>query len=160
MGLRRGPAGEQGHLADAATTIESLKERVKTFADERRWEPYHSPKNVAMALACEAAELMEPYRWLDCDESRGFTDDPANRQAVADELADVTILILNMSLSTGIDVSEAVLQKLVKNAEKYPAPQSTPRDRGDDRATGVAIDGLCRRRLGGGQHAAPRPDAP
>jgi len=111
-----------GHLADAATTIEALKERVRTFAAERPWEPYHSPKNVAMALAVEAAELMEPFRWLDCEESRRFTDDPANRQAVADELADVTILILNMSLSTGIDVSEAVLQKLVKNAAKYPAP--------------------------------------
>src|SRR5262245_19854381 len=90
-------------LADATTTIDALNEAVRRFAAERRWEPYHSPKNVAMALAVEAAELMEPFRWLECEESRRLTSDSAQRQAVAEELADVTILVLNMSLSTGID---------------------------------------------------------
>jgi NTP pyrophosphatase (non-canonical NTP hydrolase) len=107
-------------VADATTTIETLKDAVRRFAAERRWEPFHSPKNVAMALAVEAAELMEPYRWLECDESRRLTDVADQRQAIADELADVTILLLNMSLSTGIDLSQSVVDKLAKNALKYP----------------------------------------
>lgn len=109
-------------MADASTTIGALKDAVRRFADDRNWEPYHSPKNVAMALAVEAAELMEPFRWLNCDESRRFVMAPDQRQAVADELADVAILVMNMSLATGIDISEAVTQKLAKNAVKYPAP--------------------------------------
>jgi NTP pyrophosphatase (non-canonical NTP hydrolase) len=75
-----------------------------------------------MALAVEAAELMEPFQWLEGDESRRLLNDPEQRQAVAEELADVAILVLNMSLSTGIDVSEAITAKLAKNAIKYPAP--------------------------------------
>ena len=75
-----------------------------------------------MALAVEAAELMEPFQWLEGDESRRLLNDPEQRQAVAEELADVAILVLNMSLSTGIDVSEAIIAKLAKNAIKYPAP--------------------------------------
>jgi NTP pyrophosphatase (non-canonical NTP hydrolase) len=109
-------------VADATTTIDSLKEAVRRFAAERRWDPYHSPKNLAMALAVEAAELMEPFRWLECEESRRLTDAPEQRQAVSDEMADVGILLLNLSLSTGIDLSEAITIKLAKNAEKYPAP--------------------------------------
>jgi NTP pyrophosphatase (non-canonical NTP hydrolase) len=108
-------------VADATTTIDSLKDAVRRFAEERRWEPYHCPKNLAMALAVEAAELMEPYRWLECEESRRLTDTTQARQAVAEEMADVAILLLNMSTSTGIDLSEAITSKLVKNAEKYPA---------------------------------------
>jgi dCTP diphosphatase len=75
-----------------------------------------------MALAVEAAELMEPFQWLEGDESRRLLNDPEQRRAVAEELADVAILVLNMSLSTGIDVSEAIIAKLAKNAIKYPAP--------------------------------------
>ena len=112
-------------MADATTTIESVKEAVRRFAAERQWEPYHSPKNVAMALAVEAGELMEPFRWLECDESRRLTDDA--RQAVAEELADVAILALNMSLSMEIDLSEAITAKLAKNAVKYPPPNPAGR---------------------------------
>ena len=86
-----------------------------------RLAPGHSPKNIAMALVCEAAELMEPFRWLDCDESRSFADDPVRREAVADEMADVAVLLMNMSLATGIDLSDAIAAKMVKNAVKYPA---------------------------------------
>ena len=108
-------------MADATTAIGSLKEAVRTFADDRNWATYHSPKNIAMALAIEAAELMEPFRWLECDESRRLIADDSQRQAVADEMADVGILLLNMSLSTGIDLSDAIEMKLKKNAVKYPA---------------------------------------
>ena len=110
-------------MADDSTTIGTLKLAVRRFADERQWEPFHSPKNLAMALAAEAGELLEPFLWLECSESRQRMTDAPFRQAVADEMADVAILLMNLSLATGIDLSDAVSSKIVRNAEKYPAPQ-------------------------------------
>jgi NTP pyrophosphatase (non-canonical NTP hydrolase) len=110
-------------VADATTTFGTLKEAVRQFAAERFWEPYHSPKNTSMALAVEAAELMEPFRWVEPEASRHLTADPAKREAIADELADVTILILN-SLSLDLDLSDAVAMKMRKNAVKYPPGQT------------------------------------
>jgi NTP pyrophosphatase (non-canonical NTP hydrolase) len=118
--MRRRRIGN-AEVADATTTLGELKEAVRRFAAERHWGPYHSPKNLAMALAVEAAELMEPFRWLQCDESRALTDDAAQREAVADELADVLNLLLNLSLSLDIDLSNAFAAKMIKNAQKYPA---------------------------------------
>lgn len=119
---RRILAGDSSNMPDATTTIADLKDAVRRFAAERSWEPFHSPKNIAMALACEVGELLEPYRWVECEASRTLTGDPAMRLAVADELADVACLLFNMSLSTGIDLSDAVRDKMVRNAIKYPAP--------------------------------------
>jgi dCTP diphosphatase len=110
-------------LADATTTLGALKEAVRRFTAARHWEPYHSPKNLAMALAVEAAELMEPFLWLGTDESRGLTADPAKREALADELADVLYLLVNLSLSLDIDLSDAFTAKMAKNALKYPAKE-------------------------------------
>ena len=111
-------------MADATTTFGTLKEAVRQFAAERFWEPYHSPKNLSMALAVEAAELMEPFLWVEPEASRHLTADPAKREAIADELADVTILLLNLSLSLDIDLSDAVAMKMRKNAVKYPPGQT------------------------------------
>ena len=108
-------------MPDASTTIGSLKDAVRAFADERQWEPFHSPKNISMALACEVGELLEPFRWLTGDESRQACADPATRGAIADELADVACLLFQFSVASGIDISDAVRAKMVKNAVKYPA---------------------------------------
>ena len=118
-------------MADATTTVAVLKEAVRRFAAERHWEPFHNPKNLCMALASEVGELIEHYRWVECEESRRLTDDPDRRLAVADELSDVACLLLNLSLSTGIDLSDAIESKMIRNAIKYPAPTAgTPGDRG------------------------------
>jgi NTP pyrophosphatase (non-canonical NTP hydrolase) len=109
-------------MADATTTVAALKDAAAAFAAARQWEPYHSPKNLAMAIACEVGELLEPLRWLTADESFAACRDPASRAAIADELADVFNLLMLFSLHSGIDVSEAVTAKLAKNATKYPAP--------------------------------------
>ena len=109
-------------MADDSTTVAALKGKAVAFAAARRWEPFHTPKNLAMALACEVGELLEPFRWLTGDESLAACRDPATRAAVADELADVFNLLMLFSLHSGIDVSQAVTAKLVKNAVKYPAP--------------------------------------
>lgn len=120
VGGRDDPKGWSA-LADDATTLGTLKQAVRRFADERQWEPFHSPKNLAMALAAEAGELLEPFLWLECGESRQRINEPVFRQSVADEIADVAILLLNLSLATGIDLSDAVTSKMVRNGEKYPA---------------------------------------
>lgn len=109
-------------MADATTTVGALKDAAGAFAAARRWEPFHSPKNLAMALASEVGELVEPFRWLTADESYAVCRDPATREAIADELADVFNLLMLFSRHSGIDVSEAVAAKLVKNERKYPAP--------------------------------------
>jgi NTP pyrophosphatase (non-canonical NTP hydrolase) len=110
-------------MSDANTPVEALKSIVHGFARERDWEPYHSPKNLVMAIASEVGELVEPFRWLTEDESRRFVrDDAVFREAVADEMADVFTLLLQLSVHTGIDLSDALRAKVVKNAVKYPAP--------------------------------------
>jgi NTP pyrophosphatase (non-canonical NTP hydrolase) len=115
-------------MSDETTTVAALKAVTRRFAAERDWDPYHSPKNLAMALAGEIGELVVPFRWLTEDESRSVVyADPAVRRAVADELADVFSLLLQLSQHTGIDLSEALREKMARNATKYP-----PAARGTD----------------------------
>jgi dCTP diphosphatase len=109
-------------MPDATTTVAALKEKMRRFVAERAWEPYHSPKNLAMALAVEAAELLEHFLWVDAEGSRTFVRDPDRRAAIADELADVAGQVLNLCNVLGIDLSDAVEAKMAKNAVKYPAP--------------------------------------
>lgn len=109
-------------MADQTTPVAALKEAIHAFAQARQWEPYHSPKNLAMALASEVGELCEVFRWLTDGESRAAASDTALRTAIADELADVANIVMLLSVHTGIDLSDAVMAKLAKNAIKYPAP--------------------------------------
>ena len=108
-------------MADATTTLATLKEEMRQFVAVRAWEPFHSPKNLAMGLAVEAAELMEHFLWVDCAGSYEVARDPALGEEVADELADVACHLLNLSNVLGIDLSDAIQAKMVKNALKYPA---------------------------------------
>jgi len=110
-------------MPDGATTLGELKAAVKRFNDERAWEPYHTPKNLVMGLAVETAELMEHFLWVEGPASREMTQNPDRREAIADELADVTCHLLNLSMALGIDISDALTAKLVKNARKYPVEQ-------------------------------------
>jgi len=109
-------------MADDTTPVAALKEAIRRFAEARGWEPYHSPKNLVMALASEVGELCDLFRWLTPEESRSAAADPVLREAIADELADVANIVLLLSLHTGLDLSEAIDAKLQKNAIKYPAP--------------------------------------
>ena len=110
-------------MSDANTTIAQLREAVHRFAEERAWEPFHSPKNLVMGLAVETAELMEHFLWLECDASRNVCQDAGKKQEIADELADVACHVFNLSNALGIDLSEAVRAKMIKNALKYPVEQ-------------------------------------
>lgn len=109
-------------MPDATTPVESLKDGIRRFASARGWEPYHTPKNLAMALASEVGELCDILRWLTAEESVAAASDPKTREAISDELADIANIVLLLSVHTGIDLSDAVAAKMTKNAIKYPAP--------------------------------------
>jgi NTP pyrophosphatase (non-canonical NTP hydrolase) len=109
-------------MPDGVTPIAELKDAIRRFAEVRGWEPYHTPKNLVMALASEVGELCDVFRWLTPEESIAAGQQPQTRVAVADELADVANILFLLSDHLGIDLSEAVTAKMVKNAVKYPAP--------------------------------------
>ena len=110
-------------MPDADTTLGSLKLAVARFADERSWGQFHSPKNLVMGLMVESAELMEHFLWMELEESRTLVQDPTKRQAIGEELADVACYLFNLSNVLGIDLSEEVSDKMIKNAVKYPVEQ-------------------------------------
>jgi NTP pyrophosphatase (non-canonical NTP hydrolase) len=107
-------------MPDTTTTVQELRAAMAHFVHERDWEQFHSPKNLVMGLSVEAAELMEHFLWIESEASRGVAGDPVKLGEIADEMADVTCYLLALCNSLGIDLSEAVRAKLVKNARKYP----------------------------------------
>lgn len=107
--------------SDHDTKIADLRARVAAFVAVRDWGQFHAPKNLAMALACEAAELMEPFLWVDASASHRVTDDPRRRAAVEAELADVAICLFNLCNVLGVDLAAAVERKLAEADAKYPA---------------------------------------
>ena len=119
-------------MADNTTTVAELRRIVETFVAERDWRQFHTPKNLAMSLAIEAAELMEHFQWLTADESRAIAEDAAKRSAAGEELADVICYALAMANELGIDVADSMLDKMRKNAIKYPASQMRGRWGHDD----------------------------
>ena len=114
---------------DDDTTVATLRRELAAFVHEREWEQFHDPKNLAMAIATEAAELMEHFRWVKNDPSRELVQDPAARQAIADELADVLAFALSFANAADIDITTALRAKMAKNAEKYPADRYRGRSR-------------------------------
>jgi len=114
-------------MADANETVLALRQAMQAFVDERDWGQFHTPKNLAMSIAIEAAELMEHFQWLEVPESVTRGHDPARREQIADELADVCCYVLSLANALDLDLSSAVRSKLVKNAEKYPVEQSRGR---------------------------------
>ena len=110
-------------MSDTSTTVEELKQLVHRFVVERDWEQFHSPKNLSMALAIEAAELMEHFQWIDLQASRDIANDPEKLAAVGEELADVFAYGLALADVLGLDLADTVRAKMVKNTEKYPADE-------------------------------------
>ena len=101
--------------------IKAMQKRLRDFAAAREWQSFHSPKNLAMALMVESAELLELFQWLTTEQSHTLTQEPADREKVSDEIADVFLYLLQIADRTGIDLEEAVEKKLIKNALKHPA---------------------------------------
>lgn len=112
-----------GGMNDQTTTVGELRKLVDDFVEERDWQQFHSPKNISMALAIEASELMEHFQWVTIDASRAVTDEPKKLAAVGEELADVLAYTVAMANSLGIDLASTLEAKMVKNAKKYPAEE-------------------------------------
>lgn len=123
-GLRAGSAwrllARMNPMTDTKTTVAELRERVMAFAREREWEQFHSPKNLSMALAAEAGELMEPFLWAESSVSLAVVNDPKKRPAIEAELADVVVYALEFANICGIDLAAAIETKMAANAKKYP----------------------------------------
>lgn len=118
---------------DAHTTVGDLRKAVADFVNDRDWQPFHTPKNLSMSIAIEAAELMECFQWLTTEQSRAAVKEPDERAAVADELADIVIYCLSLSNALDLDVSSAVLGKLKANEHRYPADEFRGRFRRPER---------------------------
>lgn len=98
-----------------------FRDKLRAFAEARDWDQFHSPKNLSMALMVESAELMEHFQWLTEKQSAELS--PEVKQAVGEELSDILLYLVRLSDKLGIDLREAALHKLEKNALKYPAEQ-------------------------------------
>jgi len=114
-------------LTDSQTTLSDLKTRILAFARERDWEQFHAPKNLSMALAAEAGELMEHFLWVGAEASGEIVRNPAKKGKIEEELADVVIYALEFANVTGIDLSAAIERKMAANALKYPVEKARGR---------------------------------
>lgn len=103
----------------APDRLDALRERLQAFVRERDWEQFHSPKNLAMAMIVEAAELVELFQWATEQQSREL--DTAQRERAAEEIADTFIYLLRLADVMGIDLIAAAQAKMTQNALKYPA---------------------------------------
>jgi NTP pyrophosphatase (non-canonical NTP hydrolase) len=112
---------------DEQTTIRALRESVSKFRDERDWLKDDSPRNLAISISVEAAELLEHFQWKTDRQIREAVKDRAKKNEISDEIADILILCLGFSDLIGIDISKAIEAKLKKAAEKYPVIKTSLR---------------------------------
>jgi NTP pyrophosphatase (non-canonical NTP hydrolase) len=103
-------------------SVEDVLKRIRQFRDERDWMKFHDPKNLAMSISIEAAELLEHFQWKTGEEAVEYA--VKNREAIADEIADVAIYLLEFADNVGVDLVTAVHRKLDKNAAKYPVEKA------------------------------------
>lgn len=108
-------------MSDATTPVSDLRDLVRRFVKARDWNQFHSPKNVAMALAVEAAELMEHFQWMSVEASRSVVHDAVRLEAIGEELADVVCYAVAMANELDLDISSIVRRKMAKNERKYPS---------------------------------------
>ena len=108
-------------MGDKKSTLDQVKKKIREFVRERDWEQFHSPKNISMSIAVEAAELMEHFQWLTEEQSRDLLKDKNKREEIEDELADIAIFILDFCNLFNIEFEEIIKTKLKKTAGKYPA---------------------------------------
>jgi dCTP diphosphatase len=114
-----GAALDSASGADAVDTLTQLRALTRAFAAERDWQQFHTPKNLAMALSVEVAELVEHFQWLHTGELDEL--DERKREGIRHEMADVLLYLVQLADRTGVDLRAAALEKLRMNGEKYPA---------------------------------------
>lgn len=117
------PCGRPAGMAEPdLPDLPELQRRLAAFAAARRWEPFHTPKNLAMALVVEAAELAEIFQWRTPEESLDVMADEPTAARVRDEMADVLSYLLQMATVCGVDLRAALAAKIARNETRFPAP--------------------------------------
>jgi len=111
------------YKTDDITTVQELKKRMHDFTDARNWTTAHNPKNLAMSIAIEAAELMEHFQWGQIDDYTDGKVTPEKREEIAMEVADVMVYLLSFCRSLDIDLSTAVMKKMDKNELRFPVEE-------------------------------------
>ena len=119
-------------MSDQQTTVAELRQLVREFVDARDWQQFHSPKNLSMSLAIEAAELMEHFQWLTIEQSMRVAQDADKLASVSEEIADVFCYLLAITNALDIDLAAAFQSKMEKNKSKYPAERFRGRYGHDD----------------------------
>jgi len=109
---------------DSQTTIETLKEKAIAFRDARNWRQFHDAKNLTVALSIESAELQEIFLWKKDEEVRDLIKSDSGHKKIKEEIADVMMFLLYLSEACGIDLSDAVEEKIIINSKKYPVGKS------------------------------------
>ncbi|RZS54848.1 nucleotide pyrophosphohydrolase [Sphaerotilus mobilis] len=102
--------------------VAAVQRRLRAFSDARGWEPYQTPKNLAMAMVVEAGELVEIFQWMTPEASARIAEKPEVQQHLGEEMADVMVYLLQIADRCGIDIAAAIDRKMALNAAKYPAP--------------------------------------
>lgn len=105
---------------DDNTTLAELKAAVEKFRDDRCWKKYHTPKDLAVSISVESAELLEKFQWKSCEDVNKLLERPEYKKEIEEELSDVLNYCLALSSALNIDISCALLEKIEKNSKKYP----------------------------------------
>ena len=109
---------------ESQVSVHTLRSIVSTFVHERNWEQFHNPKNLAMSLAIEAAELMEHFQWRSLQDSAQVVHQAGEREKIAEEVADCLAYILALANVMQLDLATTLAAKMQKIAQKYPIDQA------------------------------------
>lgn len=108
-------------MRDFTATVDELKTIVRLFCEDRDWDKFHNPKDLAIGISTEASELLDIFRFKDASECKEIFENMESRGAVRDELADVLYFVLRFAQMNNIDLASALVDKIYKNGNKYPA---------------------------------------
>lgn len=103
--------------------IDKLKKILADFASVRDWQKFHTPKNLSMAIATEASELLEIFQWMSAEESLATKDIPELKESISHELADIILYTIRIADILNIQLNESLQNKMAINNQKYPADQ-------------------------------------
>lgn len=100
--------------------LEKIQQKINFFVSQRNWDQFHSPKNLSMALSVECSELLEIFQWMNESQSLGVKENPLAMEKIRNEVADISTYLILLSSKLGIDLEEAILNKIEENEKKYP----------------------------------------
>ncbi|MFD0382392.1 nucleotide pyrophosphohydrolase [Streptomyces stramineus] len=132
------PPEEHAERVAADGELKALQRRLAAFAAARDWQPFHTPKNLAVALSVEASELVEIFQWLTPEQSERVMDHEETAGRVEDEVADVLAYLLQFCEVLGVDAASALAAKIDRNERRFPVPPGPVPPRGAEAERGIS----------------------